>query len=62
MTSHLPVQDAAQPLPVDCDGGQQPLQSARVRQFPHPAADDLIKDVHADGVDQGADPRLARGR
>jgi hypothetical protein len=57
----LAVGDAAQPFPVDRDRGQQPVQAAGIRQGAQPAADDLVEDVRADGVDQGADPRLARG-
>ncbi len=57
----LPVRDAAQPLPVDRDRGRQPVQPAGVRQGAQPAPDQVIKGIGADGVDQGADPRLAGG-
>ena len=57
----LAVQDAAQPLAVDGDRGQQPVQPPGIRQLAQPAADDLVQEVRADRVDQGADPRLAWG-
>jgi len=55
----LPVQDPAQPLAVDRDRGQQPVQAAGVRQVPQPAAGDLVQDARVNGVDQGPDPGLA---
>ena len=57
----LAVRDAAQPFPVDRDRGQQPVQPACVRQGAQPAAGQVIEDIRADDVDQGADPLLARG-
>jgi hypothetical protein len=53
--------NASQPLPVDRVRRQRPVRPARVRQVPQPAADQAIEEVRADGLDQGADPGLARG-
>jgi len=57
----LAVQHAAEPFPVDRDGGRQAARLAGVRQVTQPAPGDLVEAVRADGVDQRADPRLARG-
>jgi hypothetical protein len=57
----LAVQDAAQPLAVDRDRGQRLVQPARVRQGAQPAADEVVEEVRADGLDQGPDPGLAGG-
>ena len=53
------VGDAAQPLAVDRDRGQQRLQLPGLRQRPQPAADDLVQAPGVDGLDEGADPLLA---
>jgi hypothetical protein len=57
----LAVQDPAQPLAVDRDRGQQPVQPARVRQVPQPAADQVVQEVRPDRLDERADPGLAGG-
>jgi hypothetical protein len=56
----LAVRDTAEPFSVDRDRGQQVIQPARVRQGAQPVPDQVVQDVSASGVDQGADPRLAR--
>jgi hypothetical protein len=55
----LPVRYPAQPLAVDRDRGQQPLQPAGLSQRAQPAADELIEGVRVQVLDQGAQPRLA---
>jgi hypothetical protein len=57
----LAVQDAAQPLPVDRDRGQQAVQLPRVCQVAQPAAEDLVQDLRVDEVQQRPDPGLAGG-
>jgi hypothetical protein len=58
----LAVQDAAQPLAVDRDRGQRLVQPARVRQGAEPPAGEVVQQVRADRLDEGADPGLAGGR
>ena len=53
------VGDAAQPLAVDRDRGQQRLQLPRLRQGPQPRTDDLVQGLRVDGLDESADPLLA---
>jgi hypothetical protein len=57
----LAVQDAAQPLAVDRDRGQRLVQPARVRQGAEPPAGEVVQQVRADRLDEGADPGLAGG-
>jgi hypothetical protein len=57
---HLAVQDAAEPLPVDRDRGQQAVEAVGAREVAQPAADQVVEEVRSDGLDQGTDPRLAR--
>jgi hypothetical protein len=52
----LAVQDAAQPLAVDRDRGQRLVQPARVRQGAEPPAGEVVQQVRADRLDEGADP------
>ena len=54
-------QHAAQPLAVDRDRPQQPVQAPGVRQVAEPAAEDLVQDLGVDEVEQRPDPGLAQG-
>jgi hypothetical protein len=49
----LPVRDAAQPLAIDRDRGQQRLQSPGSSQCAQPAADDLIQPAGVQPLDEG---------
>ena len=58
----LPVQHPAEPLAVDRDRGQQPVQAAGIREVAQPPAGNLIQDLGAGEVEQRPDPGLALGR
>ena len=56
----LSVPDPAQPLAVDRDRPQQPVQAPGTGQRPQPAAGDLVQLRRVDLLEQGADPFLTR--